>query len=100
MHLHKTWELGSSPLTQNSIMSAVLCLLLGKYRLSVGTALWHLVVSICLQVSGPVRACGLSEDCRHLLAAMGNGFIFRFEHIQQKTPSIDEEAGNDAAMEE
>ena len=47
-----------------------------------------------------MRACGLSEDCRHLLAAMGNGFIFRFEYMPQKTPSIEEKAGNDAAMEE
>lgn len=24
-----------------------------------------------------MRACGLSEDCHHLLAVLGNGFIFR-----------------------
>ena len=27
--------------------------------------------------AAPVRACGLSEDCRHLLAVLGKGFIFR-----------------------
>lgn len=29
------------------------------------------------KVSGAVRACALSEDCRHLLAVKGNGFVFR-----------------------
>ncbi|DBB08847.1 hypothetical protein WJX82_004976 [Trebouxia sp. C0006] len=33
-----------------------------------------------IKVSAPVRACGLSPDCRHLLAVIGNGFIFRFEY--------------------
>lgn len=33
-----------------------------------------------IKVSAPVRACGLSPDCRHLLAVVGNGFIFRFEY--------------------
>jgi hypothetical protein len=32
-----------------------------------------------VQVNGAVLACGLSEDCRHLLVATGNAFIFRFE---------------------
>jgi hypothetical protein len=27
--------------------------------------------------AAPVRACGLSEDCRHLLAVLGKGFVFR-----------------------
>jgi hypothetical protein len=35
---------------------------------------------VVLQISAPVRACGLSEDCRHLLAALGNGYIFRYEY--------------------
>ena len=29
-----------------------------------------------------MRACGLSADCRHLLAACGNGYIFRFEYAR------------------
>lgn len=33
-----------------------------------------------IKVSAPVKACGISPDCRHLLAAVGNGFIFRFEY--------------------
>ena len=33
------------------------------------------------KVSASVRACALTNDCRHLLAAMGNGFIFRFEYL-------------------
>ena len=33
-----------------------------------------------IKVSAPVRACGISPDCRHLLAVLGNGFIFRFEY--------------------
>ena len=33
-----------------------------------------------IKVSAPVKACGISSDCRHLLAAVGNGFIFRFEY--------------------
>eukprot|EP00877_Chromochloris_zofingiensis_P014113 jgi/Chrzof1/8956/Cz03g30180.t1 len=37
-----------------------------------------------IRVEGPVRSCGLSEDCRHLLAVVGNGFIFRFEYRSQE----------------
>ena len=33
-----------------------------------------------IKVSAPVKACGISSDCRHLLAAVGNGFLFRFEY--------------------
>lgn len=32
------------------------------------------------QVAAPVEACALSNDCRHLLAAAGKGFVFRYEH--------------------
>ena len=28
--------------------------------------------------AAPVRACGLSEDCRHLMAVLGKGFVFRW----------------------
>ena len=38
-----------------------------------------------IKVSAPVRACGLSPDCRHLLAVIGNGFIFRFEYRRPDT---------------
>lgn len=37
-----------------------------------------------IKVSAPVRACGLSNDCRHLLTALGNGFIFRFEYNREQ----------------
>jgi len=33
-----------------------------------------------IKISAPVRSCGLSEDCRHLVAAVG-GFVFRFEYL-------------------
>ena len=46
-----------------------------------------------VQVTGPVRACGISEDCRHVLALIGNGFIFRWE-------AQDSADGNPTAMEE
>lgn len=37
-----------------------------------------------VQVTGPVLACALSDDCRHLLAAIGNGYVFRYEYRQPK----------------
>ena len=46
------------------------------------------------RVAAPVRACGLSEDCRHLLAVLGRGFVFRFEYLGPLAPPADgEEAG-------
>ncbi len=30
-----------------------------------------------IKVTGPVHSCALSDDGRHLLAVVGNGFIFR-----------------------
>ena len=30
--------------------------------------------------TGAVKACGLSDDCRHLSAVLGKGFIFRYEY--------------------
>ncbi|KAI3433327.1 hypothetical protein D9Q98_003145 [Chlorella vulgaris] len=39
-----------------------------------------------IRVSAPVRACGLSHDCRHLLAVLGKGFIFRFEYLGALAP--------------
>lgn len=35
-----------------------------------------------IKVTGPVRSCGLSDDCRHLLAVVGNGFLFRFQYCK------------------
>ena len=59
----------------------------------------HLDVIMCMvlgwQISAPVRSCGLSEDCRHLLAALGNGYIFRFEYRTQN--SREERAAEPAA---
>ena len=43
---------------------------------SMGVA--HLLHPACRPCAAPVRACGLSEDCRHLLAVLGKGFIFRW----------------------
>ena len=37
-----------------------------------------------IKVSAPVRACALSEDCRHLVAAVGKGFLFRFEYLSSR----------------
>lgn len=45
-----------------------------------------------IKISAPVRACGLSTDCRHLLAALGNGFIFRYEYLGEQQAQ-QEEAG-------
>lgn len=39
---------------------------------------------MCIQVTGPVLACALSDDCRHLLAAIGNGYVFRYEYRRPK----------------
>ncbi|KAK9807273.1 hypothetical protein WJX73_006418 [Symbiochloris irregularis] len=46
------------------------------YDSSSGARMTHVAPG---KVSAPVRACGLSQDCRHLLVAMGQGFIFRHE---------------------
>ena len=49
-----------------------------------------------MQVKGAVRACGLSHDCRHLLVAMGPGYVVRHEAViepaKQATP-VEDEAG-------
>lgn len=31
--------------------------------------------------NSPVRACGITDDCRHVLAVYGQGFIWRYEFI-------------------
>lgn len=48
-----------------------------------------------IRVQGSVRACGLSEDCRHLLMAVGSGYVFRFEY----RPAAESEDGEEAATE-
>ena len=50
------------------------------------------------QISAPVRACGLSEDCRHLLAILGNGYIFRYEY--RKPSSAEGAPAEDSPAEE
>ncbi len=50
------------------------------------------------QISAPVRACGLSEDCRHLVAVLGNGYIFRYEY--RKSSSAEEAAVDGSPVEE
>lgn len=37
------------------------------------------------QVAAPVQACAVSNDCRHLLASAGKGFVFRYEHNPRHT---------------
>ena len=48
-----------------------------------------------MQVTGPVLACALSDDCRHLLAAIGNGYVFRYEYRKPK-PSASTAAAADS----
>lgn len=45
-----------------------------------------------IKVSAPVRACGLSADCRHLVAAIGKGFLFRFEYLGEDAQAENEES--------
>ena len=52
------------------------------YDVSDGKRMAHVAP---IKVSAPVKACGISPDCRHLLAAVGNGFIFRFEYRKPET---------------
>lgn len=33
-----------------------------------------------------MKACGISNNCRHLLAAAGKGFVFRFEYVRPAAP--------------
>ena len=49
-----------------------------------------------------MRSCALSDDCRHLLAVVGNGFIFRFEYAWPgpKGQAVAEAAGRVAAAQE
>lgn len=51
-----------------------------------------------IKVSAPVRACALSADCRHLLAAVGNGFVFRFEYLGERR-GAEEDAEEEQGLE-
>eukprot|EP00878_Enallax_costatus_P018005 GHUV01018931.1.p1 GENE.GHUV01018931.1~~GHUV01018931.1.p1 ORF type:complete len:475 (+),score=169.25 GHUV01018931.1:778-2202(+) len=50
-----------------------------------------------IRVQGSVRACGLSEDCRHLLMVVGSGYIFRFESRLTAESDSDEGVDEDGA---
>lgn len=41
-----------------------------------------------IRVSAPVRACGVSDDCRHVLAVLGNGYVFRYEFRAPKVRNV------------
>lgn len=53
-----------------------------------------------IRVSAPVRACALSEDCRHLVAAVGKGFVFRFEYLAGGKNKDGEDSGSGSGEEE
>ena len=36
---------------------------------------------MCMQVRAPVVAVAMTEDCKHVLAAFGAGFVWRFELV-------------------
>lgn len=44
-----------------------------------------------------MKACGLSEDCRHLLMVVGHGYVFRFE---QRPPSVADRDSEEEVEEE
>lgn len=52
-----------------------------------------------IRVQGSVKACGLSEDCRHLLMVVGHGYVFRFEQRPQSVADRDSEEEEAAAEE-
>jgi len=50
-----------------------------------------------IKVSAPVRSCALSEDCRHLVAAVGKGFVFRFEYLGTANALNEEDGGSEGS---
>lgn len=38
-------------------------------------------------VTAPVKACALSADYRHLVAAVGKAYVFRFERPTEPSPA-------------
>lgn len=51
----------------------------------------HLTALVSDKIAAPVQACALSNDCRHLLAAAGKGFVFRYEQNPRHTSPQDGE---------
>ncbi len=47
---------------------------------SIHSSFLCMISGLSMQISAPVLACAISDDCRHLLAAIGNGYIFRYEY--------------------
>ena len=43
--------------------------------------------------NSPVRAVGITADCRHVLAVCGAGFIWRYEFISASLAAKEEEQG-------
>jgi len=52
-----------------------------------------------IRVQGSVRACGLSEDCRHLVMVVGHGYVFRFEHRPQLNTEAEDGDSSDSEAE-
>lgn len=52
-----------------------------------------------IRVQGTVRACGLSEDCRHLVMVVGHGYVFRFECRPPADKETEEGEDEDGQME-
>lgn len=52
-----------------------------------------------IRVQGSVRACGLSEDCRHLVMVVGHGYVFRFEHRPQLNTEAEDGDSSDSDAE-
>ncbi len=49
-----------------------------------------------VRVKAPVRACALSQDCRHLLSVLGNGFVFRYEYMPNTPVALITQVGFDS----
>lgn len=47
------------------------------YETRSGTQISHIDVD---RLKGSVQCCAISNNCTHVLACLGNGFIFRFEY--------------------
>ena len=39
-----------------------------------------------------MRACGITDDCRHVLAVYGQGFIWRYEFIAPPPAAAEKDA--------
>ena len=47
----------------------------------------------------PVRSCGITDDCKHVLAVYGAGFIWRYEYIAPPPEPVQIEETADEAKE-